>query len=654
MTSSTKNSSLTPVIRTPIEQNFETNKKGQLQLRTGFMRFIATVNPFYRSSKTEEAAKEMLCQLKESYNADRFGETKRKVEEIQTQVDLATQVLKLKPSERTAKEIKAYVTAIVLANDQGVEDVIANTYLDLAVTDEKALAFSKQLENLGLSVENQRRYPDLVKMIRENELADYMEGANWKVEHGGWAAEYGEGEGKRFQGTPMRFDSNNNWYWGEPVIPVNGKPMPWSEARKKIFGKVVTPAGWDNHQEAIMSKNEKNPHLELDVLRPSWKLPKEWRFDSQGISNICTYDWDNHEFEPCGTEANHDGKYYYDFMSYKDGLNHCWVRLVDKDGKVYSAGLSGKINTYGMLRGSVGRINGPDHREFFKPINHRQTRICISEKDFLTLKNGIEEEQATKNLYFNLLTRNCAKWACEITSRLGLHINNSEFPTQLIMRNFFKRFKIRPNETLVIVMNKVSYVGRLIRGTIASFFMGAWYQNPNVAVLEREHGHKWKNKPVKPFRSFISLFDGSSGRMSSSSFKIAEWQEYVELYRKTRLDYLNTRLMELIESDAELCQTENFQEAWNDLVHRVEFEMPYGISDTHLFMKELQPISTEDLGAEVLALKVNVAGGRLHVIAREYTDYPFIQRDYPVESSVRPSNYILYVNGGMAERVLAK
>src|SRR5262249_42573330 len=149
----------------------------------------------------------------------------------------------------------------------------------------------------------------------------------------------------------------------------------------------------------------------------SKKLPLSWRFDANGFTHISRSEWKKtevdgkvkHELVHIAKTDPHPGKYYVDIMRRADGLNHFWIRLEDQEGKIYSVGFSGKIYTNGALRGSVGRISSPDHREFLAE-EHRKTRIRISEKEFNKLKRKIENQQNKHKLYFNLLTRNCSTW----------------------------------------------------------------------------------------------------------------------------------------------------------------------------------------------------------------------------------------------------
>ena len=241
-------------------------------------------------------------------------------------------------------------------------------------------------------------------------------------------------------------------------------------------------------------------------------------------------------------------------MSTTQGLNHCWLRIVNDKGKIISAGMCGDINKIAMSRGLVGRINSPDHREFSSEPK-RQTRILIKKEEYKVLKNKIENDQKTHNFYFNLLTRNCSTYVCEVIQTIGLEVNNKEFLSQLVLRAFFKRIKINPPETILKVLSPIFYISQMTLGTISSFLMGAWYQNADVKILEKDYSSQWLEKPKKPFRSWKSFVNGNNSKMPSS-FKVADWQEYVERHRSTRLKHLKNE-KELFDHD--IVKSEKFR-----------------------------------------------------------------------------------------------
>ena len=395
------------------------------------------------------------------------------------------------------------------------------------------------LEKLGLSSNAQAYYPDLIDFLKANTLIDYMQGAG------------------------LKFGTANN---GEPLLPVNGTMMKWGQARKEIFG-------------------------DADIKK-SMELPLNWRFDASGLQKISVCEWT--KLEPCRKEDPHPGEFFVDLMTTAQGLNHSWIRLVNEDGNIISVGLCGHIYSAALFRGSVGRLNSPDHREFM-PEEHRRTRILINKKQYEQLINRIENDQKTHNFYFNLLSRNCGAYALEVLSEIGLIIDNKEFPTQMGIRKLCQGINKTPPECVIKTVSKILGIVRPIFGTLGTIAMGAWYQNGEVKQLEKQYGSQWKKKPNKPFRSVKSYFDGTNSQMLST-FKIADWQNFVERYRIERLEFLQKQKANI---DKSLVGTKKFDKEWKILEHRVAYEMPPGISESHLFINQVKHIEVEDLPRRV-------------------------------------------------------
>lgn len=507
------------------------NKEGKLHLRSRFSRFLSAVLPFYYQGKVDSTAKEVLNQLKNDY-----------LKHSSSNLTLAFRVLELNPSREIASEIKAYARAL-----SGKSDCQAGQFGDVEIAPE----LSQRLEKLSLTAEQQTRYPELMKMIEVNELVDYMEGVNWKIENDHW------------EGQHLSFASEG---CSEPILFLNGQPKPWSAARDEIFGADLNAS-------------------------TSWKLPKEWRFDSNGITHHQVADWE--QLTPCGKLRGHDGCFYLDIMSTTEGLNHNWIRLVDDKGEVISAGLCGEIYSWAMMRSSVGKLNSPDHREFFKPNTHRTTRILIDADTFQSIKSRkIETDQKTHNLFFSLLTRNCSRYACEVAAEAGLHLDNSEFASQLVVRNLLQKINLRPPTKVLEIIQKITLIVRAIFATGLAFVMGAWYQNPDVSGLEKSYSHLWTVQPRKPFRSLRSFINGTNSFMASS-MKVGAWQEFVANYRSVRKKYVECRKVEL--GRTEYFQDPEFQTKWLELERQAAYGMPPRLDNTHLFLNDMDNISTEDL-----------------------------------------------------------
>lgn len=505
--------------------DFCVSDEGKLHLHSRFSRFLSLILPYYYQGKVDAIAKEMLNQLKNDY-----------LQQKPSDLHLALRILELKPSQEIAAEIKIY--ARVLGCQSVQLDTVAKTEL------------SQRLEKLGLTVEQQQSYPDLMKMIEVNQLVDSIEGVNWKIENEHW------------EGPTLSFAAEG---YDEPVLFVNGAPKPWNAARKEIFGT----------------------DLDASTL---WRLPREWRFDSQGITHYPASDWE--KLTPCGKLLGHDGNFYLDIMSTTEGLNHNWIRLVDDKGEVISAGLGGKLSTVGMMRSSIGRLKSPDHLEFVRPNTHRKTRILIDADTFHSIKSRkIERDQEEHNLFFNLYSRNCSKYTCEVAAEAGLHLDNSEFPSQIIGRELFHRINLYPPKIVLEIMQKITHLVQTVLAAGFAFVVGAWYQNPDVKELKKSYSHLWKVQPNQPF-SVGSLINGTTTRIASS-MKVGAWQDFVEDYRSLRKAYLEGRRRELMQLG--YFEDPKFQIEWIELERQAAYGMPPRLESNHLFLNDPNQISTDDL-----------------------------------------------------------
>jgi hypothetical protein len=544
--------------------------RGGLRLISGFSRTLSVFIPSYYKRKVDTAAKELLEQLKSSYLGTNGAPQASVI------LELASQFLALNPSQTIASEINAYAFALFNKESRrqlnqnpaaapieegqeaelpaaAIQEIGANPF-NVAIDP----ALSARLEVLGLSLAEQREHPELMKMIQANDLADYLEGVNYKITNEGW------------EGTLLSFHSDAH---DEPVLFIGGQPTQWSEAKTQLFGADINAS-------------------------TTWKLPEAWRLDSNGISPYSMANWET--LTPCGRLLNHDGNFYLDIMSTTEGLNHNWVRLVNSNGEVISAGLCGEIYSVAMFRNSVGKLNSPDHREFFKPQTHRATRISITQETYENLKvNKLEVDQRTHNLFFSLMTRNCSKYACEVAQESGLNLDNAEFPSQLGARVLLNRVSITPPVCLLRVVQKVTGFFRSMAGMGFACVMGAWYQNPDVRELEDRYYDQWRIKPRKPFRSFRAFFDGTSSKMASS-MKVGEWQEFVQAYRARRVEFLNEQ--RATHQNQAYFNTAEFQTAWNALAFNVSYEMPPELGRGHLFLNDARNISTADVHERITAL----------------------------------------------------
>ncbi len=510
-----------PALNMELAEQVKWTASGDLSLKSDAQRFWGWVVPPYYCSKVEKVAQAVLGQLRVVHQKKSFLSR----EQTTGMNELVGAVVRLKPSEETVRLLEQYRRAISASRGYYGKEMIS------------APAADPQLEDLGLTRSMQVLYPDLVEMMRENDLPGFMKTAGLRI-----------GRSKK----------------GQPLFPMESGMMKWERAREQIFGHA--PSGD--------------------------RVLQNWRLISSGLQNVGMGSWQ--ELTPCRYEEPHLGHYYVDLMSTTAGLNHCWVRLVDEQGRMASAGLCGKIYRRGLFRGSIASINSPDYREF-SPEPHRQTRIEITQSDYLALKEKIENDQKDRNVYFNLLTRNCTAYACEVLSTIGLQIKNREYPTQIGIRKLLTISGLEPPEFLVKVMSSLASCFRPILGAAIAIFMGAWYEDPEVAELEVQYASHWPKKPNKPFRSWRSFFDGTNGQMVSS-FKVVDWQYFVDHYRKKRLEFLQSQKEQI---DSQIRSHSRFSAEWEALEHRIRYEMPPGLTDSHLFLHQLKKTPTGDVSARI-------------------------------------------------------
>jgi hypothetical protein len=340
-------------------------------------------------------------------------------------------------------------------------------------------SFGSPPENLSEEERAKKEFPDFFQFCREN--TSYL----------------------RF------FNHKPTYKNGEPQILLEGVLTPWSEAKPKIFGdkplvSLKIPHGWKYNANGIVHKDM----IHWNKLEPDWKDP---------------------EPQP--------GHYFIEIVSKQRGFlglsRHCWVRLIDAESNVISVGFGGKVLKCGTFRSQKGKFVSPDVGEFEDGIEHK-TRIVISKKDHDNIKERIEFDQKTKNVYFNMITRNCSMYACALLKEIGITIDNREFPTQALARWFFKKLGVNINLTVLKVINYAAFIFRILLSPfylILILALGAGYSDNAILKIEKEHGKDWPEKPVRPFQHFSSLFNCANFNFGTG-WKVTEWQQTVQEWRE--------------------------------------------------------------------------------------------------------------------------
>ncbi len=289
----------------------------------------------------------------------------------------------------------------------------------------------------------------------------------------------------------------------EKCLLIENQALTWAVAKERIFG-VDTPK--------------------------DYTLPFGWKYNYQGIIEKNAVKWETLETEWIDYPKI-PGKYFVELVTTNSVLRHSWLRLIDNQSRAISVGFLGRVRRWLPMRSSKGRLVSPDPYEISK--KNRVTRIEISADEHRKLKEKIEEDQANENLLFNLVTRNCAIYACEVLSVIGININPKEFATQSLARRFgYSKLPIPP-----CIKKIIYYVGMFFRRLLSPFYngimflLGATYVDPQLADLEKEKGGKWPQRP-KPLRNFFSFFDISHFHFGTG-WKVANWQKGVEKLRES-------------------------------------------------------------------------------------------------------------------------
>lgn len=305
---------------------------------------------------------------------------------------------------------------------------------------------------------------------------------------------------------------------------LEGKLTKSDEVIKRLFkdGPVLAtlPHGFKYNEQGIVEKNQ----IKWTLLEPDWK-------DKTPVI----------------------GKCFLEVVTLNKGFigisRHCWIRLIDANGGVISVGFCGKVLKWLPFRAQKGKLASPDPGEFDTEGTKRVTRFMIDQDAYDHVKARVESDQKNKNLYFNMITRNCSVYVTELLKSIGINIENKEYPTQAAARGIFKKLNITPSPCVQKAMFYIAQVFRFILSPIyhlGILILGACYSDREAKALS-QYKASWPKQPNKPFRNFWSLFDPSDLRFATG-WKIAEWQEWVE--RKRAVSIQEAEQQGKLEDDA--------------------------------------------------------------------------------------------------------
>ena len=157
-----------------------------------------------------------------------------------------------------------------------------------------------------------------------------------------------------------------------------------------------------------------------------------WRYGPEGIQSDDMYDWSR--LRPYKRENPDEWgrRYVFELVvccgdtPHKTG-DHSWLRLRTPEGDVYSAGLY-RPQKRGLgdnlklpFRVKRGLLMMPDVSDFW-PGETRFLRVGISEEQFYTMVQAIEEDKRKDQLVFQLFQSNCVLWAAHIAEKAGITI----------------------------------------------------------------------------------------------------------------------------------------------------------------------------------------------------------------------------------------
>lgn len=282
---------------------------------------------------------------------------------------------------------------------------------------------------------------------------------------------------------------------------LNGKWTAWPEVKNILFGEQAVgplPRSFVYNQNGIVARHQ----CQWTVLEADWqeKNPKV-------------------------------GKCFLEIVSQNKGYGglarHCWIRLIDANSGVISVGLYAKMYKCFPFRSQVGKYISPDPAEF-DPGDKTITRFSITQEQYNHLKGRVEAFQKNKHFFFNLKTRNCTVFVCELLSEIGISIKNIEYPPYGGLRRVLKCLKINPPQ---FVLKIFKLIGQFFRYLLVPFhllilsFLGLYYSNDDVKLLPK--GNLPKRNLCEILKSSYAFFP--------TVWKLCEWQEWIAEKRAAKI-----------------------------------------------------------------------------------------------------------------------
>jgi hypothetical protein len=340
------------------------------------------------------------------------------------------------------------------------------------------------------------------------------------------------------------FEHKPTYKNGEPQILLEGVLTPWKEAKSKIFGdkppaSLKIPHGWKYNANGVVYKNM----IHWNKLEPDWKDPTPM-----------------------------PGHFFIELVSVTKGTRHCWIRLIDDQSNVISLGFCGYIYKWLPFRASKGKLVSPDPNEFDK-APHVCTRIEISSEQYQSIINKAETDQKNKNVFFNLITRNCSIYACDILKEIGINIRNREYPSQILTRWALSALNIKIPPCVAVGLNYVAAFFRLLLSPIyliGVFVLGGTYSNSDIQNIEKENSSKWPTQPRKLFNGWVSLLNNSNFSFGTG-WKVREWQKTISEWREKQYQ----KELSQIERERRTCLHYITAEQEEDFKNRL-FKAKYG------------------------------------------------------------------------------
>jgi len=280
-----------------------------------------------------------------------------------------------------------------------------------------------------------------------------------------------------------------------------------------------------DHMVSVDAKTQKVSLLKDGKLQPWTEIQREmktwkestatphwtWIYGPEGIQNKDFHDWSELKPHTKDNPAKWHHQYVFEFCvcynpeSLLNG-NHSWLRLKTPTGDIYSVGLyrpgkpNGVIgNVKTPMRIKPGYLMHPDVSEFW-PFKIYSIDVAITEKDFLKMKQTIEEDNRNQDSVFQLFNNNCMLYCKKIAAIANIDIPTAESVLELTtpqkLQNRVKQFfSILP-----------SFVKKICN-VVVSFFINILLVCLGGCFIDGKLNENRKKRAVAHFTSATQLFD---------------------------------------------------------------------------------------------------------------------------------------------------